>query len=189
MGSGCKYRWSFIRLPAAHLLTGYRPVPVRGPRAGDPSLRCWAPGMALSWNVLRNLPNSLVYELRFNFLSFFLFFFFHLFINPMVIDGKEIRALSSRSEGKGVVSSSSPPFLTGKGCVWRRPLSFLPQRLCFFPPVPPRFWRGLYNVLWRFCIGLARWLAYRHPDWEDSLSQFPHPQKGYETSTYFRGLL
>ena len=117
------------------------------------------------------------------------FFFFHLFINPVVIDRKEIRALSSRSEGKGVVSSSSPPFLTGKGCIWRRPLSFLPQRLCFFPPVPPRFWRGLYNVLWRFCIGLARWLAYRHPDWEDSLSQFPHPQKGYETSTYFRGLL
>ena len=110
--------------------------------------------------------------------STILYFFFHLFVNPMVIDGKEIRALSSRSEGKGVVSSSSPPFLTGKGCVWRKPLSFLPQRLCSFPPAPPHLWRGLYNVLGRLCIGLAGWLAYRHPAWEDSLPQFPHPQKG-----------
>ena len=110
--------------------------------------------------------------------QYYSLFFFHLFVNPMVIDGKEIRALSSRSEGKGVVSSSSPSFLTDKGCVWRKPLSFLPQRLCSFPPAPPHLWRGLYNVLGRLCIGLARWLAYRHPAWEDSLPQFCHPQKG-----------
>ena len=40
--------------------------------------------------------------------QYYSLFFSHLFVNPMVIDGKEIRALSSRSEGRVL---SAPPHL------------------------------------------------------------------------------
>ena len=66
MGCGCKYRWSFTRLPDAHLLccaarflTGHRVVPVRGLGVGDPWYKgkesekeyiCITESLCCTWN-------------------------------------------------------------------------------------------------------------------------------------------